>query len=246
MMNRRVVLYVLLTAILLMMLAEPALAGPGGKIVSAAFETFWGRVILVILTIFFLPLITYVWFKEMVAERRTRKDLRFMAAYSAKFEWLKIQERAKDCFYRVHSGWEKEDLSGVTQWMTDWYWQNQQQVYLDRWKREGLVNICDVKKITHIKPLLFVHRNQGAEHEDSMLVISIEARMKDYLQERASGKVVEGSKRYKEVETIWSFTLENAEWKVSDIEEGSMSISYAKLVKDLPKIESTVISELRA
>jgi|GEM_PF-3657415 len=78
--------------------------------------------------------------------------------------------------------------------MTDWYWQNQQLVYLEKWQREGLVNICDVKNINHIKPLLFVHRNQGAEHEDSMVVLSIKAKMQDYLQEQATGKVIEGSK----------------------------------------------------
>jgi len=78
----------------------------------------------------------------------------------------------------VHSGWEKEDLSDVSGWMTDWYWQNQQLAHLEKWKRDGLVNICDVKKITNIKPLLFVHRNHGQEHEDSMVVISIEAKMK--------------------------------------------------------------------
>lgn len=188
----------------------------------------------------------YVVLREKISERRARKDLRFMAEYSATFDWLKIQERAKDCFFRVHSGWEKEDLSGVSSWMTDWYWQNQQLVHLERWKKEGLINICEVKKITNIKPLLFVHRNQSQEHEDSMVVISIEAYMKDYLQERNSEKIVEGSKKYKEVETIWSFTLEDGEWKVSDIEEGSMSLAYAKLTKELPKIESTVVSDLRA
>ena len=130
--------------------------------------------------------------------------------------------------------------------MTDWYWQNQQLAHLDRWKKEGLVNVCDVKNITKIKPLLFVHRNQGEAHEDSMVVISIQARMNDYLQDRATGKVVEGSKRYKEVETVWSFTLENGAWKVSDIEEDTMSTAYAKMVKELPKIETTVLSDLRA
>lgn len=44
-----------------------------------------------------------------------------------------------------------------------------------------------------------VHRNSGEEHEDSTVVISIEANMNDYLQDRKTGKVVEGSKRYKEV-----------------------------------------------
>lgn len=230
----------------LLVAIEPAIAGPGGKIASAAFETFWGKVVLGILTIIFLPLIAYIMLREKLAERRTRKDLRFMAAYSPAFELLKIQERAKDCFYRVHSGWEKEDLSEVSSWMTDWYWQNQQQVHLDRWKREGLINICNVKKINYIKPLLFVHRNQGKEHEDSMIVLSIEAHMKDYLQNRATGEIVEGSKRYKDVETVWSFTLEDGIWKVSDIDEAAMSLAFAKMTSDLPDIASTVVSELKA
>jgi hypothetical protein len=245
-MKRSLFTATLIIAAITLIAIEPAMAGPGGKIASAVYETFWGKVALVALTIIFLPLILYVTIREKIAERRTHKDLRFMAGYSPLFDWLKIQERAKDCFYRVHSGWENEDLSAVSGWMTDWYWQNQQLVHLDRWKREGLVNICQVKKITHIKPLLFVHRNQDEEHEDSMVVISIEAKMKDYLQERATGKVVEGSKKLKEVETVWSFTLENGAWKVSDIEEGSMSLAYARLTGELPDIESTLLSDLRA
>lgn len=245
-MNRTAVLAIVIGVALVLVIVEPAMAGPGGKIARAAFETFWGKILLGILTVIFLPLITYVILREKLSERRARKDLRFMAAYSPKFEWLKIQERAKDCFYRVHSGWEKEDLSGVSGWMTDWYWQNQQLAHLERWKKEGLINICEVKKITHIKPLLFVHRNHGQEHEDSMVVISIEANMKDYLQRRDTGEIVEGSRKFKEVETVWSFTMVDGEWKVSDIEEGSMSLAYAKLASELPKIEATVVSDLRA
>ena len=245
-MKKTIVLGVVASAFIALLVIEPAMAGPGGKIARAAFETFWGRGALGVLTIVFLPLVAYVLLVEKFSERRARKDLRFMAGHSSLFEWLKLQERAKDCFFRVHSGWDKEDLSGVSDWMTDWYWQNQQLVHLDRWREEGLVNICDVKNITRIKPLLFVHRNQGDEHEDSMVVISIEARMKDYLQDRTTGKVVEGSKRDKEVETIWSFTLEDGVWKVSNIEEDSMSTVYAKMVRELPGIETTVVSDLRA
>lgn len=242
-MNKKFFVWVVALLLLSLLFIEPAFAGPGGKIAKAAFETFWGRIILGGLIIFFLPLITYVVLREKLSERRARKDLAFMAVHSSKFDWLKLQERAKDCFYRVHSGWEKEDLSGVTNWMTDWYWQNQQMVHLNRWKENGLKNVCEVKKLTGIKPLLFVHRNEGGEHENSMVVISMEANMKDYLEEIKSGKVVEGSKSYKEVETIWSFTMENGEWKVSDIEEDSMSLAYAKLVKNLPPIESTLLAK---
>lgn len=48
----------------------------------AAFETFWGRVVLGFLTILFLPLITYAILQEKLSERRARQDRRFMAGYS--------------------------------------------------------------------------------------------------------------------------------------------------------------------
>ncbi|ARU55692.1 MAG: Tim44-like domain-containing protein [Pseudomonadales bacterium] len=245
-MKQVMVVGVVVIVVLALTAVEPAMAGPGGKIARAAFETFWGRIILGILVLVFLPLITYMAIREKLAERRARKDLRFMAGYSAIFDWLAVQARAKDCFYRVHSGWEQADLSGVSGWMTEWYWQNQQQVHLERWEKEGLVNVCKVKKIRNLKPLLFVHRNQGEAHQDSMVVISIEAHMQDYLMHKGTGKVVEGSKRFKDVETIWSFTLEDGVWKVSDIEEDSMSMVYTKMVSELPDIESTVLSDFRA
>lgn len=239
-----------------LMFVEPALAAPGGKIISAAFNSFWGRIGLSILAIIFLPLIIWVWIKEKMAEKRSRADLDFMLCRSSNqssnqscnsssnFNWLKIQQRVQDCFYRVHSGWESEDLSAVSGWMTDWYWQNQQLVHLQKWKQQGLVNICDIKKITNIKPILFVHRNSGQEHEDSTIVISIRSNMQDYLQNRETKKIVEGSKSYKDVEMIWSFTMESGIWKLSDIEEGRMSIAYANLIKQLPDIESTLAGDL--
>jgi len=245
-MNKQIFYRLIGSAVVALLAVEPAMAGPGGQIARAAVDTFWGRIILGLLFIFFLPLILYILLREKLSERRARRDLAFMARHSAQFDWLKIQQRAKDCFLRVHSGWEKENLSQVSEWMTDWYWQNQQMVHLDRWKREGLVNVCKVKKITGIHPLLFVHRNSGEEHEDSMIAILISANMQDYLQNRSTGKVVEGCKKFKEVETIWTFTLIDGSWMVSDIEEGSMSLAYAKQVKHLPDIESTIVSDLRA
>lgn len=239
---------ILLAALLIVLVVaiEPVMAGPGGKIARAVFETFWGKVLLGVLTIIFLPFIIYVIWRERLAEKRARKDLRFMSAHSPAFEWLKIKERATDCFYRVHSAWQKEDVSEAADWMTSWYWQNQQMVFLDKWEREGLINVCDVKRIKNMKPLLFVHRNDGAAHEDSMVVISITANMKDYLAERDGGKVVEGSKKYKDVETIWSFTMTGGKWVVSNIEEDDMSLAYARLTSELPRIEDTLAKETHA
>jgi len=126
--------------------------------------------------------------------------------------------------------------------MTSWYWQNQQSVYLDEWKSKGLKNICEVKKITSIKPLLFSHRNTDIPHEESVLVVLIQAKMKDYLEHIETGELIEGSKKFKEVETIWSFVIEDGTWKVTDIEESGLSLAYAKMAKDLPAIETTLLT----
>lgn len=220
---------------------EPAMAMPGGKIASAIFDTPFGKMLWFVLFVILLPFTLYVQVVEKLSERRSKKDLLYMTQYSALFEWVRIREHVKKCFYSVHSGWSDENLEKASNFMTDWYWQNQQLVYLERWKKEGLVNICNVKKISNIRPLVFMHRNDEVEHAGSILAISITARMQDYLKNKTTGKIVEGSKRYKEVETIWTFKLIDNEWKVSDIEEGSMSLTYARLVKELQPIEESIV-----
>lgn len=233
----------LLFVVAMIAVAEPALAGPGGKIARAVFESFWGRLLLIVLVGVFAPLIIYILVREKIASRRALKDLRFMAAHSKAFDWLRLQQRIKDCFYRVHRGWQDEDLSTVSEWMTDWYWQNQQLVHLDQWKKAGLTNVCNVKGIERIRPLLFVHRNDNeTAHEESLLVVSIVANMQDYLQKNATGEIVEGSKKYSEVETIWSFSFEQGQWKVTDIDDSDYSLMFAKESKNLPAIETTLLA----
>lgn len=216
-----------------------ALAGPGGMIAKAVVHSFWGKVGLALLVIFFMPLILLVMIREKLAERRSLRDLRFMAQHAAVFDWLNTKERALDCFYRVHRAWSVTDIVEAQAWMTSWYWQNQQVAHLQRWQRDGLVNICHVQKISSIRPLLFAHRNDGAAHEGSRLVLSITAMMQDYLQ-TVAGSVVEGDKEFKSVETIWSFVLQEGQWVVANIEDGNLSFLYAKMTKDLPEIATTL------
>lgn len=232
---------VLCSLIIALVSIEPAMAMPGGKVAGAFFDSNWGKILLGVLYIVLFPFIIYVNVVEKNSERRSKKDLRYMTNYSDMFDWVRIREHVKECFYSVHSGWSDENLEKASKFMTDWYWQNQQLVYLDRWKNKGLVNICNVKKISNIHPLFFMHTNDEVEHAGSILAISITARMQDYLKNKTTSKIVEGSKRYKEVDTIWTFKLIDNEWKVSDIEEGSMSLMYARLAKELQPIEESIV-----
>ncbi len=217
----------------LFLFPDPALAAPGGKIASGLFRSTPGKIFLTLLVLIFLPLILYVQITESIAVRRTLRDLRQLAGTHDAFDWLQLKERVTESFHRVHAAWRKEDMYEASQWMTDWYWQNQQLAYLDQWERDGLVNHCRVKKINNIRPLFVRYRNNQGDLEGSRLVVSITAEMEDYLAERQSGKVVQGKPGYTDVEAVWTLVFEHGRWLVANIEEGSLSLQYAKLVNEL-------------
>lgn len=225
-------------AVCWMMLPDPAFAGPGGKIASAAFRTPWGRVVLGFLVVLFLPLFLYVWIKEAIAVRRSLRDLQRLAQVDERFDWLALKDRITDAFHRVHAAWSREDMREAAEWMTGWYWQNQQLVHLARWERDGLVNHCRVKSIKGIKPLFVRYRGRAGSLDGSRIVVAIDASMEDYLAERETGKVVEGKKGYAVVGTVWTFLHEGGRWLVANIEEGGMSLQYAKLQNELPELPS--------
>ena len=125
--------------------------------------------------------------------------------------------------------------------MTDWYWQNQQVVFLDRWEGDGLVNVCELHKINYIKPILFSFRSdEKTPGEGSELAVLIEAHMTDCLERKSDGKIMEGSRKKKDVERVWSFTYTNGKWVVSNIDEGSNSLEYIEMMKTVPKIEEAL------
>ena len=216
---------------------QPAYGGPGGQIAKIIANTFWGKMLLSLLSFILLPVGIYMYLKQKLAERRAYRDLRSMAQYNPNFEWRWAKQRIMDCFHQVHCAWEDEDLSGACEYITDWYWQNRQLAHLDRWHREGLRNIREVKKVLTVRPLLFIHRNDDAAHEGSLLVVSITANTKDYLVHLETGNVVEGDRKFKDHETIWSFKLIDGQWRVSNIEEIGCEFSYIYQAKSMTRVK---------
>lgn len=240
-MNRKRVLGIcLLFLMVVFIFIQPAYAGPGGQIAKVLAKTFWGKMVLSLLTIILLPIGIYLYVKQKLAQRRVYKDLKFMARFDPNFEWPRVKARILECFYRIHRAREDEDVSGAFELMTEWYWQNRQLVHLDRWHRENLCNVCVVNRVCAVRPLLFIHRNDDGAHEGSLLVASITANMKDCLVQRKTGKLVEGDRRFKDQETIWTFNRVEGNWRVSNIEAAGCEFDYIFQVKDLPGIEETV------
>jgi len=218
-----------------------ALAGPGGYIAKAAFKTWWGRLIIAVLVIIFLPLIIYIRTREKIGIRKATKIANELSKVDQNFNWLNQKARFKGAFMQVHSAWSKTDMERASEWMTTWYWRNQQLVHLDRWEEKGLVNVCKVKTVKKMK-LLHVQVSNLPALEDSVMIVSIEAEMIDFLKNKKTGKVVEGDQSYKDVETVWTFTLEEGKWLINNIEPGSLSLAYAKLKKvfDMQEVKQLV------
>ena len=225
---------VAIVAVLAWLVAPAAFAGPGGSIARAVASTVWGKIAMAALAVLLAPVILYMHLKERRAERRCLRDLARVSAVSPAFRWMELKDRIHDCFHRVHAAWRREDMAQAQEWMTDWYWQNQQLAHLDRWQSLGLVNSCDVRQIERIRPLFVALRDDDAAFGGSRVVASVQACMEDYLAERATGRIVEGSRGYRSVTTIWTFVLRDGSWVVGNIEPAASVLDYVGLRNEIP------------
>ena len=225
--QRRIAVIVIIALLVLAVVPELALAGPGGSIAKAVVNSFWGKVALAALTLFFLPIILWVVLKEWRAERRAVKVLERLASVDMALHPMRVRDRIREAFLRVHTAWSKDQIVEASAIMTDWYWQNQELAHLRRWEKEGLVNHCSVKSVGRIRPLHVEAAVSGGRIESATIVAFISANMQDYLAEIGTGKVVEGDKAFKDVDTVWTFQLINGALKVAQIEESYLSLAYA-------------------
>lgn len=228
---------ILILVLLLFAITVPdyALAGPGGYIAKGLFKTWYGKIFLVLISIILLPLIVYIRSREYLGIRKNKKQLTQLGMKNNDFNWLNLQKNVTNIYERVHVAWEKENMEEASKYVSDWYWQNQQLVFLDEWKRNGLKNVCKIWEIKSVKPL-YLEISHDDQLEGSKIAFLIDAHMEDYLMERATGKIVQGKKGYADEERIWVMEYTNGEWKLDDIQEGSLSLAFIKTKNVIPEM----------
>lgn len=231
-MNKMAFRFILLLVLFFVQVNE-IMAGPGGKIASSLFESIGGRILMSILGIILLPIIIYVFTKEFFAIRKTQKNLKQLSVSFKEFDELSLKNRVTDVFTRVHKGWTNASVEECAEYMSDWYWQNQQMVFLDHWKKNNLENVSNLKRINSISPL-HLRVCDAPGYEGSRIIYKIDANIEDYLRRINSKSIVEGKEGYKDVETIWTFILDQGKWKVDNIEQSDMALYYAKMEDIVP------------
>ncbi len=205
------------------------LAAPGGKIVSDLFDSPAGKVFALLLFIIFLPLIIRSYYKKNKAIRETKKKLTQLSKIEFEiFDEINLKNRMTDIFSRVHKAWSERDLDNCDDYMTSWYRQNQQTVYLDEWDQKGLMNICTIQRVNSVKPL-HLRLTQENNFEGSRIMYAIDANMEDYLVNIEDSSVLEGKKGFKDVSSVWTLKLVDKQWKVDNIEQSQMISEYMKM-----------------
>lgn len=213
-----------------------ALAAPGGQIALSLFKTLGGKALIIGFGVVLLPIGFYIYFKEYQAEKRTLQDLARLAQIDPRFNWTAIKARITACFESVHKAWQQEDLTLANDYMTFWYRQNQQITTLNQWQKEGLINHCQMQELINIRPIYLRYQHNDDQYNNSSLVAIITADIEDYLAERDTGKIVEGSKGFSAVDKVWTFIIQDGQWVVSNIEDGDVSLTYARLANEVPEL----------
>src|SRR5690606_4820709 len=110
----------------------PIFAGPGGYIAKGLFKTFWGKLLLFAIVIILLPLIFYIKIVEFLKVRKNKKILQNISVTNKEFNWLVLEKEFSNIIRRVYIAWAKEDMSEVKEYVNNWYWRNQQIVFIEQ------------------------------------------------------------------------------------------------------------------
>lgn len=232
-MNKKQLLLTLLI-IAFLFWVDPIYAGPGGYIAKGLFKTWWGKILMVALAIILLPLLIYIRIVEYRKSRKIKKVLQRIAVKNKEFSWMQLEKEFSNIIRRVYNAWTNEDMGEVKSYVNNWYWQNQQLVFLEQWKRENLKNVSKLKVIDTLKPL-YLELTENENREGSRIAVLVQVDAEDYLMERDTQKIVQGAKGYQNLEYIWMFEYTAGKWLLDDIKEGNLSLQFAKLKDVIPE-----------
>ena len=149
------------------------------------------------------------------------------------FHWLQLQKEFKNIIQRVYNAWSNENMSEVKEYVNHWYWQNQQSVFLDQWKKENLKNVSHLREIEKIRPL-YLELTEEPNLEGSRIAIAIDVVAEDYLKDRDTNKVIQGKAGYESLEYVWFLEYTEGKWLLDAIEEGGLSLEIAKMPNVIP------------
>jgi len=159
--------------------------------------------------------------------RRTRKDLEVLAGRAPEsgwFRWPEIEARVGEMALELSRALTSGDLTRFQDDMTPHCLQVYREM-LDQWNLEDRDKVFEVVKLRRIRPL---HVAVGEGDTPPELVVLIDMDVRDYLEDRISGKVMKGKTRVNRTfDTVWNLQLEEGKWRLHSVEDGATAFRFA-------------------
>ncbi|MDO6707221.1 hypothetical protein [Photobacterium sp. 1_MG-2023] len=240
--------FLLFASITLALIAETAIAGPGGFWSSGSSGSLsfsyssrdrgGDASLSVVINLFLygaLPffVLSILCFRRDKKKRKKETDavLSQLSAIDSKYEWEQLREYFKGFIDETYQDWQAMDTRALALKMTHGYFRSQERKYLSGWKSKGLTNICDVEKIHYILPYS-AHLQPRREPLNAVtFTISVYASIKDYLVNHSTGEIIRGNQNTQNQSSYWTFKLENGVWKIAEIVYKSEDIKLIKIRK---------------
>lgn len=154
--------------------------------------------------------------KYIKEHARIHPKLKVAASTDSQWDWELIKPNIEALFYKFQSDWSALNRDGMKDYLTPNH-HSKMMLLLGALSAQNRQNIMKDIKIKHIIPTYFAdsHHNE----QDDLLVVTIEAKAHDELQENGSTLYVDKSTFIEH----WHFRrdLADTKWLLSDIEQSS-------------------------
>lgn len=227
-------LLLLLSGTILILLADPAQAGPGGIIAAASRFKGWMGWILAPLMVLLFPVIVWMVVQRARIIRKCKSLLEIAAQADPALAWPVVEQQADAIIRDCWTFWNDGDLSLLGDRITGEY-RFAQEALLHDWAAQGQVNRCRLYRLRRLKPV-HVHLAEG---DLPVVWVRAMARVKDCLRD-SRGKIVQGQKGKVWHESLWGFVYEDGLWKMGAVRPWNEINAYA----DLPKASPDQVSKI--
>ena len=218
-----------LTGFFICLSAIDSWAGPHLKFRNdkSLFNSLEGKMVIVAVVLLAVPFVLYGIFRRQIKVQRTQAVLARLAKQDSNFDWAKLQPFFSDVYAKINLAGAEVVTESPFKHCTDWYWKNDLEPKLNRWKAEGVVHHGKLDKMYRMDPVLVRHTGQTMA-EGSLLVLDIKASVEDFQVSTRTGHS-DGAVGFQDVHTLWSFKLTHGKWLLNNVETQEFLNVYTNL-----------------
>ncbi|TWT39577.1 Dna-J like membrane chaperone protein [Blastopirellula retiformator] len=119
------------------------------------------------------------------------------------FDMQKFKQRAENAFRKIQDAWCEQDLTPIHAFVSDGVYERFS-LQIEEQHEHGYRNVVEDVRILSISPIEIV-ASRNDQNAFEVISLRVSARAKDYRVDRATGKMIPGSKNNESFTEVWTF-----------------------------------------